>query len=254
MDSGSDWEEPMWATDVSSEDLLDEILARKSALAFLCKVNADYKEIERYLTAFPESLLYGSEEGNLESIVKSQMEGCTCFGNSCKQNRRLTLRALNRGFEFYRGIRLVNLVDGDFFNSMEKTLSEAYSKQLHDLERDLRILKLQEANLEKRIVIASQEVAELRLQIEEGSKGRQNQFQTQVLKLHCRRVKTHAFEEMVPLANKLTAATLAISALEEGSKLLQTEKSTALRLQHALFKKSFSGCRRHICNASKYEV
>jgi hypothetical protein len=249
-----EWEEPRWATDVSSEDSLDEILARKSALTFLCKVNADYKEIERYLAAFPEALLFGSDESALESIVTSQMEACTCFGSTCKQNRRLILRALNRGFEFYRGLRLVNLVEDDLVNSMEKKLSEAYCTQLRDLERDLRTLKLQEMELEERIFIASQEMAELRLEIEEGSKGRQNQFHSQLLKLQCRRVKTHAFEERASVENELAAATLAISSLEEYRTLLQTEMATALRLQHALLKKSFSGCKRHICNASRYEV
>jgi hypothetical protein len=244
----------MWAADASSEDSLDEILARKSALAFLCKLNADYKEIERYLAAYPEALLFDSEECTLQSIVTSQMEGCACFGQTCNQNRRLILRALNRGFEFYRGIRLVNLVDGDFFNRMEKKLSEAYITQLRDLERDLRIFKFHETDLENQIAAASQEVAELRFQIEEGSKGRQNQFQSQLLKLQCRRVKTHAFEERASVANKLATAALTISSLEEDKKLLQTETATALRLQHALLKKSFSGCKRHICNASRYEV
>ncbi|KAG7361396.1 hypothetical protein IV203_036496 [Nitzschia inconspicua] len=240
--------------DMNADAYLDDILARKSGLAFLCKVNADYKEIERYLSIFPEALLFGAEGNSFEEILTKQMKACTCFGKTCNRNRRLILRALGRGFEFYRGIRLVNLVDDNFFSSMDKKMSDAYNIQLRDLERDLRILKLQETLLDSQIALATEEVANLRSLIEQGSRSRQSQMHLHLLKLQCRKAKTHAFEERATVENRFAAATLAISSLEEDRKLLQTEKATTLRLQQAFLKKIFSGARRHICNASKHDL
>lgn len=237
-----------------SDNSLDEILARKSGLAFLCKVNADYKEIERYLSTFPEALLFGYEDSDLESVVTTQMRACTCFGKTCNQNRRLILRALGRGFEFYRGIRLVDPMKVDFFNNLDKNASGSYNVQLRDLERDLRMLHDQETMLNGQIVEMSQAISYLRLQIEQGSRGHQSHLHSQLKKLQCRKVKTHAFEERTSAESKLATATLAIVSLEEDRRLLQTETTAVLRLQHAFLKKSFSGCRRHICDASKHEL
>jgi hypothetical protein len=244
------------STDSIMEDSLDDILARKSALSFLCRMNADYREIERFLATFPEALLFEStEDCDLERTIYRQMEECKCFSRSCNQNREHILRVLRRGFEFHRGVRLVNSCDAEFLQDAARRDWSTYSPQLRELERDIRILKTREGELENRLILALQEVSYLRRLVELDSKRRQHgQIQSHLVKLHCRKAKTHAFEERASLENRLAVATLTVSSIEKGKHLLRVETATAIGLRHALLKKSFSGCQRHICNASRLET
>jgi hypothetical protein len=237
------------------EESLDNVNVRKAQLSFMCRMNADYKEIEHFLATNPEALLFGQEESILEEAIIMEMRQCKCFGKSCNENRKNILRVLRRGFEFYRGISLVNsCCDNEFFHSVAQNEWEVYCNQLIELERDLRILKSHEIEVENRLTQASQDVSYLRNQLEKVSKrGRHmSQHQSSLLMLKCRKVKPHIFEERTCLENKLATATLHISSIEKEQKLLRLQETTALRLQHALLKKSFSGCRRHVCEASNH--
>lgn len=241
---------------VSNDETFDEILAKNSALSFLCRVNADYKEVERYLSAFPEALLFGTDyDSSTETVILDQMQRCACFSKACKQNRRLVLRAIRRGFEFYRGVRLVNCEESEYFRMMEKRESGGRLDQLRKLERELRILKQQEKDVENQVARASQALSVLRYQMETMSKRvYSTPLQSQLLKLKCRKVNPHVIEARATLENKLAAATIAISSLERELKLLRVEIGTTLRLRFDVLKKSFQGCRRHICNASRLEI
>lgn len=229
-----------------SEDSLDDVLAQKSALVYLCQMNADYREIERFLASFPEALLFESDDSKLEDFVARQMKECKCFGFSCNLNRRCILRALRRGFEFYRGVRLDNVG----FDNKQKNL-EAYIPHLKQIENEIRILKSNEAEIETQVARAMNGVANLRGQIEKVSKKRnQHGHMNPLHKLKCRKVHADEFEERAELETKLAATSVSIAALEKEQYLLRTEVATASRLQHALLKQCFSDCKRHMCNAS----
>jgi hypothetical protein len=232
-----------------SQDSMDDILVRKSALAYLCQINADYREIESFLTAFPEALLFDSEQNELEDLVVLQMRECQCFGISCNLNRRCILRAIRRGFEFYRNVRL------HFRNDDKDNILNAYSSHLRDIEHERRILENHQVDLEANVAHAVKGIADLRKQIEEVSKKGTNSGQMNVLlKLKCRKMHPHEFEERTELEKKLTATTVSISALEKEQSLLQTEIATASRLELALLKQCFSDCKRHMCNAPRIDA
>ena len=105
-------------------------------MAFLCLMNADYREIERFLVTYPEALLFGSDGNDLEKGVVNDMNRCQCFNRECNVNRENILKVIRRGFEFYRGIRLINVSSNcDFFQNFGKNEWETYSKQVKELER-----------------------------------------------------------------------------------------------------------------------
>lgn len=233
------------------EDSLDDAQARKSALGFLCRVNADYKEIEQFLRMYPDSLLFDLEdEGHLEESLIKQMAKCTCFTQSCSGNRKRIIRALRRGFEFYQGVRLVLLEE--FLPSVRRDDWDTYFLQLRYLKRDFRILQNQDSSVENQIIDAIGEINDLRYQLEIASK-QDDVNRSQLFKLKCRKVKPQDYEERASLETKLEVAALRISFVEKELKLLRMEKRATKRLQHALFKKMFKGCRIHVCNASRFE-
>ena len=208
-------------------------------------MNADYREIESFLMAFPEALLFDSEENDLEQVVAQQMRECHCFGMSCNLNRQCILRALRRGFEFYRGIRL------KFGEDEQERNLNAYTPSLRDIEHEKRILRNHQTDLEVSVAHAMNGVSHLRDQIEQVSKkGSHNEERSVLRKLKCRKVQPHEFEERAELEKRLAATTVTISTLEKEQYLLQTEMATASRLEHALLKQCFSDCKRHMCNAS----
>ena len=61
----------------SAEDYLDRLQSLNTALCFLCSVNADALEVERFLIARPDALLLEGA-GNLpeESAVSSLVNSC----------------------------------------------------------------------------------------------------------------------------------------------------------------------------------
>jgi hypothetical protein len=235
------------------DDSLDDAQARKAALEFLCRINADCKEVERFLTRCPEALLFGLEdEGYLEEILIKQMDKCTCYTQSCNENRRRLIRLLRRGFEFYGGATLGRL-DDEFVRSVEREDWEAYSPQLRDLQRGFRILKQQDIEAENQIIDAIGEANDLRYQLEVASK----QYcivRSPLFKLTCWKVRPNDYEERASLEAQLGAATLRLLSVEKDYRLLQLEQRAAKRLQHALFKTIFNGCQRHVCDASRVET
>jgi hypothetical protein len=246
--------ESLPSVDASIEESLDEIEARKTALRFLCVINADFREIERFLATYPEALLFASDDdSDLEEGILDDMKCCTCFGSSCNQNRQNILKVVRRGFEFYRGLRLVSTSGCDFFEKFRKSEWEMYSKQLRDLERDMRILKSQEEVQQDRKHETMRELSNLRMLLEQALKRLQRiPIDSPFARLRCRKVR-NMYNERASLENKLALASARASLLEKEQKILQVEKATAIRLQRALLKKSFLGIKRHMCSAMKLD-
>jgi hypothetical protein len=235
------------------EESFDEVQAMKSALSFLCRMNADYKEVERFLTMHPEALLFeGTQmEDSVEGLVEEQTQHCKCFIQACNENRRKILALLKRGFEYYRGIRIFNTPDGDaFLGSVSRGVNwQFYSEQLRALERDLREIRRKDLVVRNRIVEARAQVKACRFQLE-GVSRQEIVNRSPLSMLTCQR-KTHIFERRSVLENKLGIVTLNIAYLEKEQELLSQEKTAATRLQTALLKNAFTGCQRHVCEASR---
>jgi hypothetical protein len=236
------------------EESLDDVQARKAALSFLCRINADYMEIQHFLQIFPDALLFGLEdEGRLEESLIKQMHKCKCFAQSCNQNRQRIIRVLRKGFEFYRGVGLSNSNHGTIVTSVGRGRWDTYSIQLRNLQRDFRLLQKEDIGMENLIFEAIGEVDDLRFQLNAASKL-ENFDRPGLYMLICRKVKADEYDERAILETQLAVANLRISTVEKDYKLLQSRKRAAKRLQHSLFNTIFAECTRHVCNTSRIET
>lgn len=236
----------------SMEESFDEVQAMKSALRFLVAMNADHKEIERFLVKHPEALLFeGTEmEDSAVGLIEKMALKCQCFFLGCNQNRMKIIQLLNRGFEHYRGVRVFHFPTDDTFFGRGGDWG-FYSKQLRALKRDLREVKRKELVVRNRVVEARASVKFFRFQLESNSR-KENANRSPLAALSCQR-RTHLFERRHVLENKLATVTMAIVSLEEELELLNQERNAATRLQTALLKNAFTGCKRHVCEASRKE-
>ena len=232
---------------------LDEVQAKKTALLFLCKINADYREIERFLLRYPEALLFEDadvEEG-AQSLIEAQMRRCKCFVSVCNANRKRVLILLRRGFEYYRGVMLTQSFEEDWF--LRKLSGgqhwDFYAGQLKALEKDLREIGEKEKNAKNRIDRARRDVKEYRRQLESASRH-ENQGRKPLALLKCQK-NSESFEMRSNLENKLGTTTMSIASLEKEYELLMQERIAAKRLQQALLKTTFAGCERHVCDATR---
>jgi histidyl-tRNA synthetase len=235
------------------EESFDEVQAVKSALSFLCRINADYKQVEKFLTKYPEALLFEGiqMDDSVQCIVEEQMRHCECFVQACNENRRKILALLKRGFEYYRGVMFVQSSDDDSFL---RTMSggsnwQFYSSQLRALERDLREIRRNHLAVRSSIVESRSEVKAMRLQLE-GASRKENTSRSALSLLKCQR-NTHIFEKRSVLENKLRTATLSIASLEKEEELLTQEKFAAKQLHTALLRNAFASCQRHVCEATR---
>jgi hypothetical protein len=232
---------------------LDEVQAKKTAFLFLCKINADSKEVERFLMRYPEALLFEGadvEEG-AQSMIEAQTRRCKCFVSVCNANRKRVLILLRRGFEYYRGVLFTQSLEED--RSFRKVSGgqhwEFYAEQLKALEKDLREINERETKTKNRIDKTRIEVKECRRQLESASR-QENIGRTPLALLKCQRT-TDRFEKRSHLENKLGAATMSILSLEKEFDLLAQERIAAKQLQYALLKTAFAGCERHVCDATR---
>ena len=97
------------------------------------------------------------------------------------------------------------------------------------------------------------ELSNLRALLEATKREQPIPMESPLMELCCRKVKSGMYNERTALENNLAVASLYVSSIEKEQRLLQVEKVTALRLQRALLKKSFLGCKRHMCPAVKLD-
>ena len=231
------------------EDSLDEAQAMNTALCFLCSINADYREVENYLTNHPEALLFeGTEpQESAQFVVEEQMRNCHCFTTECNSNRRKLLAVMNRGFEYYRGQMLKRSFQVE--TSIVKSTWSLYSQQLRALERDIRGMKMQDMALRSRVFEARVAVRAYQMELEDASR-RGSTKRSSLALLACHR-SSDVFETRSLAEYKLGIAALTISSLEKEQTLIDQEKMASRRMQLALLKNAFGGCRRHVCQTSK---
>jgi hypothetical protein len=238
------------------EDSMDEVQAMNTALCFLCRINADFEEVERFLLRYPEALLFENSQPGESAckVVEEQMRHCKCFIPVCNENRRRVLAVLKRGFEYYRGMVSIDSFQDELFNGSEPSGSawQFYSEQLQALERDMREIKTEEMSVRNRIVETSVEVRASQLELE-GVSRKENMNRSTLSLLSCRR-SSDIYARRSVLEYKLGIETLNVSSLEKEQALIDQERLAARRMQLALLKNAFGGCRRHVCEASKKEA
>ncbi len=232
---------------------LDAVQAKKSALLFLCKINADWRQVEDFLLRYPEALLFEGadvEEG-VQNVIEAQMLRCRCFVSECNSNRRRLMILLKRGFEYYRSVMFTkSLREYCFVTPVSGPRRwEIYTEQLTELARELRVIAEKELRTISRIEKARITVKECRLKLESASR-QENVIRTPLALLKCQR-PVDTFEKTSHLEKILCAATLSILSLDTEYELLAQERIAAKRLQHALLKTCFAGCQRHVCDATR---
>jgi hypothetical protein len=236
------------------EDSLDEVQAMNTALSFLCRINADSEEVERYISRYPESLLFEGTQPEESSrfIVEGQMRNCQCFISACNDNRRRVLAVLKKGFEYYREIRLVN---PSFYVNYSVTSTsnwQFYADQLRKIERDIREMRMQDMALRNRILEANVDLRTFQFELETVSR-QENSSKSALSLLACRRT-SDIFARRSVLEYKLGIATFSMSSLEKEQAVVDQEMLADRRMQLALLMNAFGGCRRHICEASKKDL
>jgi hypothetical protein len=244
----------------SEDSSLMEIQTMKSALCFLCSINADSKEVERFLRRNPEALLFEGTDRytSVEQVVLEQMKRCTCFVSACNENRKKILKLLKLGFEHYKSMVLMTTAGNDLvfrritsesnFRITSESNLDVYAGQLQSLECDLREVKTKSESVRSRISETQVQLKTFRFELEGISKqGISNR--SSITLLACQRKRT--IERRLLLENSLGVATLSVTSLEQEREILLRESRTANRLKEALLKSAFVGCRRHMCEASK---
>lgn len=227
-----------------------------TALCFLCRINADFEEVERFLLKYSEALLFEDSKPGKSAckVVEEQMRHCKCFIPVCNENRRRVLAVLKRGFEYYRGMVSIDPFQDELFSGSEPSVSawQFYSEQLQALERDMREIKAEEMAVRNRIVETSVEMRASQLELE-GVSRKENVNRSTLSLLSCRR-SSDIYARRSVLEYKLGITTLNVSSLEKEQALIDQERLAARRMQLALLKNAFGGCRRHVCEASKKEA
>lgn len=244
----------------SLEDAMDEVQAMSTALCFLCHINADYTEVERFLLRYPEALLFEEAHNETENprfILERQMQNCQCFIPACNDNRRKILKVLKRGFEYYRGMARNDFFDQDITFRLDRKSTKSashwhfYAEKLRMLERDIREIKLQDLAIRNRIVETSEDVKNFKYELE-GVSRQEGKSKSPISLLMCHR-SSEIFARRSMLEYQLGIATLNMSTLEKEQELIGQERIAARRMQLALLKTAFGGCRRHMCEATRKE-
>jgi hypothetical protein len=229
----------------TSDDALDELQALNTALCFLCSINADAKEVETFLTEHPDALLLEGV-GNLPEesahfIVSEQMNRCECFKVSCDKNRDQVLSVLNRGFEYYQSKSFRH-------QRPNRKVWEVYAEKLLIVERDIRELRLEEVSTRHRLLEAAVELQSIQDELEQVH--RYDSSKSALSMLACTR-KNDLFERKSVLEYQIGIASLKLSSVEREHKVLLREIRHGRRLQFAMLKTAFDGCKRHVCAVSK---
>ena len=153
------------------DDSFDEVQARKTALLFLCRINADYHEVERFLMSYPDSLLFENiDTGNcIQYTVMEQMRQCNCFVPACNENRQRILELLNKGFQHYnKGTTFNNKDIMEKYFKQEKL--ETFFQQLQLLERDIKGIWSRKLSIRAHLLEAQVRLRASRMDLESFSR------------------------------------------------------------------------------------
>jgi hypothetical protein len=239
----------------SMENSLDEVQAMNTGLYFLCRINADFREVEDFLVRYPEALLFeGTQPGeSVKLVVEEEIQKCRCFNQVCNGNRRRLLAVVSRGFEYYRGMLLVDGLRNDQLlrKSCHTSNWHLYADQLRAIERDAREINMQDMAVRSRVLESRLTLRTFQVELE-GLSRRESTNRSTIALLACRSHRnSDLFTQRSVVEYKIGVATFKVTSLENEHKMIDQEKRSLAKMQLTLLQNAFEGCRRHVCEASK---
>jgi hypothetical protein len=237
---------PVLPSSTSSEEeedhRVDALQALNTALCYLCSINADADEVERFLLVHPEALLLEGlcllPEDSARYILQQHVQRCHCQGH-CRLNRVRVLDLLDQGFAVYQSRR----------NAPPPERWSAPFTELVQVEREIRRWRIQELTMRNVWLETSVEVRayqdewnryeRLRRQDQEESS-----YKTSALsKLACMRPQSGKDDD-----GENRRAVLEYQVHVAMTNVRSVEREHAQVLQH-IITRAFEGCVRHdICS------
>lgn len=237
----------------SVADAIDDVQVKKRALYYLCRINANWEEVEKFLIRYPQALLFESPnaDARVQALVAAQMKQCSCFSPACNENRQVTLMVLRRGFEYYRAFAYSDCYEEDRFlrRVARGDHWEFYAGELKVLEQEIRDMKEKKQLIGNHLEKVKSDIHDFQLEIEDAVEKDEPCKSTLTL-LKCQRNEdTH--ERRVLLEKHLVQATMIAKSLQVDIEMLVEEQSAAQQLQAAILKTAFAGCNRQMCFATQ---
>lgn len=244
------------ATEESADHLVDELQALNTALCYLCSVNADSAEVERFLRLHPDALLLEGAcllpEDSAHYILEQHVLRCQCRGQ-CHLNRLRVLDLLDVGFETYHALReRRSEAAGKFW--------AAHFVALVHAEHEIRVLRREEINMRNTLVETSVEARTYQEELDEEIRRKRDSHEhytrpSALALLACTRTNhnnhnSNRVESRVAvLKYQVEVASINFRSVErEHANLLQRIRVGRQR-QFRVLKRAFAGCHRHdICS------
>ena len=231
------------ASSSDDDSSVDKLQSLNTALCFLCSINADVSEVERFLTTHPQALLLEGTgpipEESAHTIVKEQMRQCECFSASCNQNRQDVLRVLDKGFAHYQDLNLQEAPPA-------RGQWNEYADQLTRLESEIHRLRQQELTMRQRVLETAITVQSYKTKLQ----GCSRHSKSGLALLACTTANRHNSNHS-DIEYELGVATVSLSSLEREHQAMLREIRQGRRTQFVLLKQAFDGVRRHVCVAKK---
>jgi hypothetical protein len=234
-----------------ADRFVDELQALNTALCFLCSVNADSGEVERFLTLHPEALLLEGAcllpEDSAHYILQQHVLRCKCQ-RQCHFNRARVLDLLSLGFETYQARRVRR-------SDPEAKLWSVHFEELVKAEHEIRLLRREELNLRNTLVETTVEARTYQEELDRVYRrqdyrhGHRSKASALAM-LACHR-NHHRNSDCVDgratvLEYQVGVASINLRSVErEHANLLQRIRE-GRRMQFAVLKRAFEGCRRHV--------
>jgi hypothetical protein len=229
---------------------VDALQALNTALCYLCSINADASEVERFLLAHPEALLLEGlcllPEDSARYILQQHVQRCHCQGH-CRLNRVRVLDLLDRGFAVYQSRREACRTPPEHWS--------APFRELVQVEREIRRWRIQELTMRNVWLETSVEVRSYQEEWDRYERARDEmgpQRSSALAKLVCSRhhsLKEDSDNHRAVLEYQVHVAMTNVRSVErEHAQVLQNIRE-GRRRQFNILKRAFEGCLRHdICS------
>ena len=236
--------------EASTDYTVDELQAVNTALCFLCSVNADSTEVERFLKYHPESLLLEGvcllPEDSANFILTQHMRRCKCNG-LCSINRQRVRQVLELGFEYFQSHRLTR-------TATEAILWNTYFSRLVEIEHQVRLLRREELTMRNTLLETSLEVKSYEDQLQSVYQTQNGTRRNKLQMILCS-VPHKSFSGELS-GNRQTVLEYQVGVASVNLKSVQREHASLLsriregrRAQFGLLKKAFGKLERHdICS------
>ena len=241
---------------------VDELQALNTALCFLCSINADSAEVERFLKLHPESLLLEGAcllpEDSAKYILEQHARRCTCDGQ-CHSNRSRVLELVTSGFETFRSSR-------ERREGNDAKLWNAYFLKLVEYEHTIRKIRREELIMRNTLIETGVDVRTYQEELNEIYRFLDTlpsaAKQSPLAMLACRRPSPSSGNAGLDSAEiamvvgrrsvleyQVGVAKVTLDTVKREHKNLLQSIRDSRRAQFKILKRAFKGCMRHdICS------